>query len=94
MPQISYSQLLEFALKCDGKTLQTVTGKEFKVGVYRDCPYFTPASTGHGRSDGKKAAEAFLARFNETGSTKTSDYQDVTRNASYFLALIEYGSTS
>jgi hypothetical protein len=29
-----------------------ITGREFTVGVYLDCPFFIPASSGVGRSDG------------------------------------------
>ena len=38
----------------EGQTLKTVTGKRFTVGIYRDCPFFTPASSGYGQSDGRK----------------------------------------
>jgi hypothetical protein len=53
-----------------------------------DCPYFVPESTGLGRSDGRKAAERFLARYNDIGSIRPGDYSDVIRNASYFIGLI------
>lgn len=54
-----YDEMLALARRMQGATLETVTGKEFTVGVYLDCPFFTPASTGRGRSDGRKAAEMF-----------------------------------
>ena len=85
---MTYDELLDLARRHEGRTLETVTGRRFTVGVFLDCPFFTPESTGLGRSDGRRAAERFLERFNETGSLKTSDYAGVTRNASYFLALI------
>ncbi len=80
--------MLDIARRLDGVELETVTGKKFTVGVYMECPFFVPKSTGRGRSDGRKAAERFLERFNETGSLRTTDYQDATRNASYFLPLV------
>ena len=89
MAPVTYSRLLELALACEGRILSTVSGKEFRVGVYRDCPFFIPLSTGLGRSDGRKAAERFLERYNSTHSLRSCDYQDVTRNASYLLALIQ-----
>ena len=61
------------------------------MGTYLDCPFFTPVSTGLGRSDGRRAAERWLARYNETGSLRPGDYADVTRNASYFIGLIVNG---
>jgi hypothetical protein len=88
MPRMTYQQLLALARRHEGKTLETVTGKKFKVGVYLDCPFFTPASSGRGQSDGRKAAERFLARFNEIGSLRPGDYADVTRNASYFIGML------
>jgi len=65
-----------------------VTGKPFTVGVYLDCPFFTPGSSCRGQSDGRKAAQAFVERYNETGSLKPGDYGKVTRNASYYVALL------
>jgi hypothetical protein len=88
---VTYEELLALARRCEGKTLETVTGKRFRVGVYLDCPFFTPASSGRGQSDGRKAAERFLARYNEIGSLRPGDYADVTRNASYFVGLIRRG---
>jgi hypothetical protein len=86
---VTYEELLDLARRAEGQTLTTVTGKPFTVGIYRDCPFFTPASSGYGQSDGRKAAERFLARFNEAGSLRPGDYADVTRNASYFIGLLQ-----
>jgi hypothetical protein len=88
---VTYEELLQLARRNEGKTLETPTGKRFTVGIYLDCPFFTPASSGLGRSDGRKAAERFLARYNESGSLRPADYGDVTRNASYFIGLLVHG---
>ena len=85
---LSYDELLALARRFEGQTLETVTGKKFTVGIYRDCPFFTPASSGYGQSDGRKAAERFVERFNEIGSLRPGDYSGVTRSASYFVALL------
>ena len=85
---MTYQDLLQLARRLDGQVLTTVTGKGYTVGVYLDCPFFTPESTGLGRSDGRPAARAFVARYNETGSLRPRDYQDVTRNASYYVGLL------
>jgi hypothetical protein len=87
-PPMTYDELLQLARRYEGKTLETVTGKRFKVGIYLDCPFFTPESTGRGQSDGRKAAERFVARYNEIGSLQPGDYAGVTRNASYLVALL------
>lgn len=88
---MTYDELLDLARRNEGRALETVTGKRFTVGIYRDCPFFTPASTGNGQSDGRRAAERFLQRYNETGSIRPGDYAGVTRNASYFIGLIVNG---
>jgi len=85
---VTYEDLLALARRFEGKTLETVTGKRFRVGVYMDCPFFTPESSGYGQSDGRAAAERFVARFNEIGSLRPTDYSRVTRNASYYVALL------
>jgi hypothetical protein len=89
---LTYDELLELARRLEGQTLETVTGRQFKVGIYRDCPFFTPASSGYGQSDGRKAAERLVERFNETGSLRPGDYADVTRNASYYIGMLLHGS--
>ena len=89
MPDMTYEDLQELAQRSEGKTLKTVTGKAFKVGIARTGEiFFTPASSGYGQSDGRKAAERFLARYNESGSLRPGDYAGVTRNASYFIGLL------
>ena len=89
---MKYDELLATARQLEGMTLETVTGKEFKVGVYRDCPFFTPASSGYGQSDGREAAERFLDRYNRLGSTRPGDYADVTRNGSYYVVLVRHAT--
>jgi hypothetical protein len=85
---MTYEELLALARSLDGERLETVTGKAFTVGIAKECPFFTPASSGWGQSDGRKAAERFLERHNETRSLRPGDYADVTRNASYFIGML------
>jgi hypothetical protein len=91
---VTYEELLALARQYAGRRLETVRGTKFTVGVYMDCPYFVPESTGLGRSDGRKAAERFLARYNDIGSIRPGDYSDVTRNSSYFIGLITKSGTA
>jgi len=85
---VTYDELIALARSLEDRPLTTVTGREFTVTTYLDCPVFIPASTGLGRSDGRKAAIAFLDRYNATGSLRVGDYADVTRNASYFIGML------
>jgi hypothetical protein len=89
---MTYDDLLEVVRRFDGQTLGTVTGKRFRVGIYRDCAFFTPESSGYGQSDGRAAAERFVARFNAIGSFHPGEYARVTRNASYYVALLRAAS--
>ena len=85
---MTYEELLDLARRLEDQPLATVTGRLFTVGVYLDSLVFSPTSSGIGQSDGRKAAERFLARYNATGSLHPGDYADVSRNASYLIGLI------
>lgn len=85
---MTYDELLALTRSLEGRTLETVTGRRFAVGIYRDCPFFTPESSGYGQSDGRRAAERFLERYNATGSLRPGDYADLTRNASYLIGML------
>lgn len=85
---VTYERLLELARDDPGRTLETVTGRPFRVAVYRDVLVFVPESTSLGRSEGRTGHERFLARYNATGSLHPSDYRDVSRDASYLVALV------
>ncbi|CAN5738951.1 hypothetical protein BH23CHL7_BH23CHL7_03510 [soil metagenome] len=85
---LTYDGLLKMARRSEGATLQAVTGRRFRVGVYMDVPFFRPDSSGLGQTDGRKPIERFVARYNETGSLRPSDYADVTRSASYLIGLL------
>ena len=85
---MTYDDLVAIARRFEGQTLETVTGKRFKVGISPRELFFTPESSGWGQSDGRKAHERFVERYNETGSLQPSDYAKVSRNASYLIALL------
>ena len=85
---MTWDELLDLARRCEGQTLETVTGRAFTVGIYMDCPFFTPASSGNGQSDGRRAGERFLERYNRIGSIRPGDYADITRNASYYVGML------
>jgi len=88
---MTYDDLLAIAHRFEDHTLSTVTGARFKVGVYRDCAFFTPESSGRGQTDGRAAHERFVTRYNQIGSPRPGDYAGVTRNASYLVALVAAG---
>lgn len=87
---LSYEGLMDLARRFEGQRLHTVRGKGFTVGVSSAeyCPFFTPETSGWGQTDGRKAAERFVERYNQLGSLRPSDYADITRNASYYVGLL------
>jgi hypothetical protein len=85
----TFEDLLDVARRLEDESLETVTGHQFTVRVFRDRELvFTPISSGNGQSDGRRAQERFLARYLQTGSLHPSDYADVSRNASYLIGLL------
>jgi hypothetical protein len=85
---VTYDELLELIRRFRDEPLETVSGRQFTCSIYLDSPVFTPVSSGLGRSDGRKAAERWLDRYNRTRSLRPADYADVSRNASYFIGLV------
>ena len=81
-------QLLAIARRFEGRTLTTVTGHGFTVGLSMDGPCFTPASSGFGQNDGRPAAARFVDRDNATGSLRPADDARVTRNAPAYGGLL------
>ena len=62
---------------------------KFTVCLAGDGVEFTPLSTKKPRLHERKFIERILSRFEKTGSFITSDYQNLTVNASYTLTLID-----
>jgi hypothetical protein len=85
---VTYEEFMAIARRFDGKTLETVTGKRFQVGIYGDCPFYKPESSGYGQSDGRAAAVRFVDAYNQSGSLRPGDYAKLTRNASYHIGLL------
>ena len=90
MATLTCERLLELARAAEGHTLETVTGRRFTVGISGEGLFFTPESSGWGQSDGRKAHERFVARYNEIGSLRPADYGKVSRNASYLIGLLTW----
>ena len=86
--RVTYDELVEIARRFEGQTLETVTGRRFKVGISPRELFFTPESSGWGQSDGRRAHERFVERYNETGSLRPGDYAKVSRNATYLIGLL------
>jgi len=57
---MTYEELLDLARRCEGKTLETVTGKKFTVGVSsaENCPFLTRHQADTGRAMAARPANA------------------------------------
>jgi hypothetical protein len=86
----SADDLFGFCKTLRGETLRTMVRKtQFRIEVIDSCLEITPASSGGARRESKAAVSGLLARFDKTRSFQMSDYQDVSFNASYVLALVK-----
>ena len=89
MRQIDLTSIRAFARTLEGKPLVTqVRGHGFRLEVTRGGFIYTPESTGKARPEQDKIIERVLARYSETKSLRPGDYQDLTVNASYLLAIV------
>ncbi len=87
---ITYSDFQKTIKNHAGDELVTSGGEaRFRLERSSDGVRFTPLSSGKSRGLNAQGVQRYLDIFNETGSTKTSDYMDRMRNASYVLALIK-----
>jgi hypothetical protein len=88
-PRISSQDFLKTAAENNGEVLATAGGQAtFKLRVTQKGVCFTPLSTGKPRNLKPEYIEPYIERFNQTGSTTTSDYSE-HRNPSYVLAIIK-----
>jgi hypothetical protein len=90
MARISTDSFLAFCHTLEGQEILTRAGRsKFTVCVAGDGVEYTPLSTKKSRSHERKIIESVLDRFEKTGSFITTDYHDLTYNASYTLTLID-----
>lgn len=82
------AEVLQLARQMTGHTLRTARGARFAVGWRATPPGSPPLRPGTPRCDGAAALARFVTRYNETGSLRPGDYQDITRNSSYYAALL------
>lgn len=87
---VTVEQLRSFVADSGLMKLKTLRyGCVFSVFVSETAFHFTPESSGTRRGPTTwDHAEDYVNRFNETGSLKPSEYDQVRRNASYMLPLI------
>ena len=89
MEKISRQDFLQFVRSQEGQILRTLKrNKAFTVRVTKTGVEYTPQSTMKARPHQTKFMERVLDKFSETGSFRTTDYQQFTVCSSYMLTLI------
>ncbi|MBI4283357.1 MAG: hypothetical protein HY663_02670 [Chloroflexi bacterium] len=91
MKTIGFRSFMDFCKTLEGHTLPTAGGRaRFDLlKAEKERLYYIPKSTGKERIVPKRYIERVLDRYNKGGSLKPTDYNDITRNASYTLALVK-----
>jgi hypothetical protein len=86
----STESLFSFCRRKQAETLTTTVRKTpFRVEVVGSYLEITPGSSKASRRESKANITALLARLGKTMSFQMSDYQDISFNASYVLALVK-----
>ncbi len=86
----STESLFSFCKRVKGETMTTAIQKtSFRVEVVGNNLEITPGSSKEPRRESKANVTLILARLAKTMSCQTSDYQDVSFNVSYVLALVK-----
>lgn len=80
--------LLKLATDAQGEEMKTQTGAPFQVKVENQKLFFLTGPSKRRRNDPVERHEQFVKRFYQYGSLSPSDYEDITKNATYLVALI------
>ncbi len=87
--QFDLRDFMRFVRTQDRQTLKTLAReKPFDVRVVRGGLEYTPHSTGKARFQEDRFIQRVAERFVDLKSFQPGDYQDISVNASYVLALI------
>jgi hypothetical protein len=86
---VNVDDLIRFSRTLDGEELQTLKrGSKFMVKVTNGGLVYIPTSTNIPRLHPRKWLARVCNEFSRTNSFRPGDYQKITANASYVLALI------
>jgi hypothetical protein len=86
---VSLAQFRQAVDSLDGRELETEGHRRrFTVHVLVGSLAYTPSSSGVRRKQSWEEVAAVLEHFNQVHSWKPVDYVNVTRNASYLLAVL------
>lgn len=86
---MTFDNLLAYTRTLEGHILRTIAkGAKFRVSVREGYICYIPESTGKVRCHMFQFAKRVFDRFIRIRSFSPADYQDISVNASYMLAVI------
>ncbi|MBM4036660.1 MAG: hypothetical protein FJ291_33410 [Planctomycetes bacterium] len=86
----TFGEFEAFAKTQSGKVFWTLAQeKRFRFVYSPEAFFYTPFATGKQRPHRRHFVERVFARFVATRSPCPGDYRDISKNASYALALID-----
>jgi len=90
MSHVNTRDLLTFAIGLEGKRLTTLArGASFRIRVLPHGLEITPASSRTPRIVRREIIDRVCEAYRESRSARTRDYQAISFDASYLLALID-----
>ena len=90
MRHLDANNLLQYASHLKGQRLFTISReKPFTVRVTPDGLEITPGSTGEPRKVSAELVQRVCDEYSQSKSTSPGDYQRMTFDASYLIALID-----
>jgi hypothetical protein len=90
MLRITADDVIALARSLNGQTLETLhRPRAFTVEIDGDHIVFTPSKSNYPRRHDKNTLQRICDTFSETNSYHPSDYNEISRNASYTLTLIK-----
>ena len=89
MQIITYSDFIHAVEETEGTEILTIGGNsKFKARRSGEAVEFTPSNTHRQRRVSKASIERYIDRYNQTQSTRTSDYNNAHHHRSYVLAVL------
>jgi hypothetical protein len=88
--KIEFADFLQFLKSVNGQNFNTqYKQKSFKVETTSNEILYTPQSTGKTRHHDLVTLKGIVDRYNDTSSLHPGDYNEMTMNSSYTLAIIK-----
>ena len=88
--KIALDEFVRYLRSISGQRVLTqFRQKPFTIEMASKWLFITPLSSGKSRYHDLETVSRIVEEYNKTGSLRPRDYQDITWNSSYTLALIK-----